>query len=132
MPMDMFRKHTCCNTSAVCVTGGNTAYPSSLGHRALGVAAECDGDVFADGGRYSREHAQGMALVVGVFEAGDHGLGRADARSQGFLRESVSLAKVVDGLCDADGYLCGANRAGPAWSLAEELLDRGCDVVSWW
>ena len=101
-----------------------------LGDRALGLAAERDRHAFADGGGYSREHAQGVALVVGVFEAGDDGLGRADARSQGFLRESVSLAKVVNGLCDADGYLCGANRAGPAWSLAEELVDRGCDWSS--
>ena len=123
MPMDMFQKHNCCNTSAVCVTGSNTVYPSTLGDRALGLAAECDGDAFADGGGYSREHAQGVALVVGVFEAGDDGLGRADTRCQGFLRESVSLAKVVDGLRDADGYLCSAHRAGPAWRVAEKRID---------
>lgn len=69
-----------------------------LGDRALGLAAERDRDVFADGGGNSREHAQGMTLVVGVFEAGDHGLGRTDARGQRFLRESVSLTKVADGL----------------------------------
>ena len=69
-----------------------------LGDRALGLAAERDRDLFADGGGDAREHAQGMTLVVGVFEAGDHGLGRADARGQRFLRESVSLTKVADGL----------------------------------
>jgi hypothetical protein len=132
MPLDMFRKHSCCNTSAGCVTGGNKADLAGLRDRAVGLAAERDRHAFADGGGYSREHTQRVALVVGVFEAGDHGLGCADARGQCFLRESVSLAKVVDGLCDADGYLCGANRAGPAWSLAEELVDRGCAVVSWW
>lgn len=129
MPMDMFRKHNCCNTSAGCVTGGNTASPSTLGDRALGLAAERDRHAFADGGGYSREHAQGVALVVGVFEAGDDGLGRADARGQSFLRESVSFAEVVNGLCDAAGHLCGAHRTGPAWRLAKKLIDRGRAVV---
>ena len=39
IPMDMFRKHNCCNTSAGCVTGGNTAYPSGLRDRGLGLSA---------------------------------------------------------------------------------------------
>lgn len=100
-----------------------------LGDRALGLAAERDRHALADGGGYSREHAQGVALVVGVFEAGDDGLGRTDARGQSFLRESVSFAEVVNGLCDADGYRCGANRAGPARRFAKKLIDRGRAVV---
>ena len=38
MPMDMFRKYNCYNTSAACVTGGNTVYPSGL----RAITAETD------------------------------------------------------------------------------------------
>src|SRR6185436_17480310 len=73
------------------------------------------------------EHAEGVALVVGVFQTGDGGLLRVDQIGELLLGEPGRRARLIDRPCDLDVHgLLGDHLAELGVVAGEPLQDLGC------